>query len=361
MAEPDEDTEKPHEPTLHKLQEARKKGDLVRSTDLTTAAGYGGVFLTALALGTTTVEQAGTAMLVLFDRAGPLADLVFNGGANSALPGLFAAIGLALMGWFLIPAGMAVLSVIAQRAFVVAPDKIKPKMSRINPIENAKKKYGMSGLFEFAKSFAKLSFYSVVLGVFLVWRLDDMAAALFAGPALIAALMARMMIEFMSIVLLVALAIGAVDYLWQRHDFLRQQRMSHREVKEEHKQQEGDPHLKQTRRQRAAEVASQQMMADVPGADVVIVNPTHYAVALTWARTPGSAPVCVAKGVDHVAHAIRGLALENGVPIHHDPSTARALHATTEIGAEIDPDHYRAVAAAIRFADAMRRRARSFG
>jgi len=361
MAQPDEDTEKSHEPTPHKLQEARKKGDLARSADLTAAASYGGFLLTGLALGAATVDQAGSLLLVLLDRADSLADLVFTGGATSALPGLFGALTLALLGWFLIPAGIALLSVIAQRAFVFAPDKVKPKLSRINPIENAKKKYGMSGLFEFAKSFAKLFSYSVVLGIFLVWRLDDMAAALFAGPGLVAALMARMMVEFMFIVLVISLAIGAVDYIWQRHDFLRGQRMSHREVREEHKQHEGDPHLKQERRQRGHQIASQQMMADVPGADVVIVNPTHYAVALKWARTPGSAPVCVAKGVDHVAHTIRELAIENGVPIHHDPPTARALYATTDLGVEIDPDHYRAVAAAIRFAEAMRRRARSFG
>ena len=102
-------------------------------------------------------------------------------------------------------------------------------------------------------------------------------------------------------------------------------------------------------------------MADVPTADVIIVNPTHYAVALKWSRLPGSAPVCVAKGVDHVAHSIREVAIENSVPIRRDPPTARAIHASTDIGEEIDPSHYRAVAAAIRFAEAMRLKARSFG
>ena len=102
-------------------------------------------------------------------------------------------------------------------------------------------------------------------------------------------------------------------------------------------------------------------MAAVPQADVVIVNPTHYAVALSWSRLPGSAPVCVAKGVDHVARAIRETAVAAGVPVRHDPPTARSLYATTDIGEEITPDHYRAVAAAIRFAEAMRRKARAFG
>ncbi len=101
-----------------------------------------------------------------------------------------------------------------------------------------------------------------------------------------------------------------------------------------------------------------QMMKDVPTADVVIVNPTHYAVALKWSKLPGAAPVCVAKGVDEIAAAIRRTAIEAGVPIHSDPPTARALHATIDIGQEIHEEHYRAVAAAIRFAERMRLRAR---
>ena len=100
------------------------------------------------------------------------------------------------------------------------------------------------------------------------------------------------------------------------------------------------------------------MMSDVPGADVVIVNPTHYAVALKWDRLTGEAPVCVAKGVDEVARKIREVAEDAGVPIHSDPPTARALYATTEIGNQITPDHYRPVAAAIRFSETMRRKMR---
>jgi len=101
------------------------------------------------------------------------------------------------------------------------------------------------------------------------------------------------------------------------------------------------------------------MMLDVPKADVVIVNPTHYAVALKWSREKGSAPVCVAKGVDAVAAQIRARAAEAGVPLHRDPPTARAIHATVEIGQEIRPEQYRAVAAALRFAAEMRRKAAS--
>ncbi len=361
MAGKDDDTEKTHDPTQHKLDEARKKGDIARSADLTTAAAYGGFLLAGLAIGAQSIQQLSGNLMVLLDQSNTLADLVFKGGATTPVGGLMGAIALSLMAWVLIPAVMAMLSILAQRGFVVAPDKLIPKASRINPVANAKNKFGPSGLFEFAKSFVKLLLYSIVLGVFLTRRLSDVAGTIYGEPQIVGALMLQLLIEFMFVVLLIALAIGAVDFIWQKYDHLRKNRMSYQEIKDEHKQQEGDPHMKQQRRQRGMEIASDQMMKDVPDADVVIVNPTHYAVALKWSRLPGAAPICVAKGVDHVAHAIRDLAFEHGVPVRNDPPTARALYATTSIGDEIDPAHYRSVAAAIRFAETMRRRARSFG
>jgi flagellar biosynthetic protein FlhB len=259
--------------------------------------------------------------------------------------------------WFALPAGMALLSVLAQRSFVVAPSKLEPKLSRINPVENAKNKYGPTGLFEFAKSALKLLLFCALLGAYLAGRLPQIAGSLHAEPRIIGGQMARMTLEFLFVVLLIALAIGAVDFFWQHYDHRRRNMMSHKEIRDEHKQNEGDPHVKQQRRQKAMEIASNRMMADVPQADVIIVNPTHYAVALKWSRAPGAAPTCVAKGVDHLAKAIRDAAFEHGVPVHSDPPAARALYAGTDIGQEVDASQYRAVAAAIRFADQMRRRA----
>lgn len=357
MSGPQDDTEKSHEPTQHKLDEARRKGELARSADLTTAAAYLGILLTGLAAGSVSVTSLSTSLMVLIDQSDGLAPLVFGGSATAPVGGLMATVGLSLIVWFLLPAGGALLGVLAQRAFVVAPSKLAFKLSRIDPVSNARNKYGPSGLFEFAKSFAKLLIYSACMGVFLSARLPEMAGAIEADPRGIGMLMARMLVEFMMVVCVIALAVGAVDYLWQRHDHLRRNRMSHQEVRDEYKQQEGDPHMKGERRARATRIASEKMMTDVPKADVIVMNPTHYAVALKWSRAPGSAPECVAKGKDHMALAIRDLAFEHGVPVRRDPPTARALYATTEIGQQIAPEHYRAVAAAIRFAEAMRRRA----
>jgi flagellar biosynthetic protein FlhB len=165
----------------------------------------------------------------------------------------------------------------------------------------------------------------------------------------------------MALVVLVMVVVGGLDQLWQIFDHRQRQRMTHQEMREEHKDSEGDPHIRQQRRQRAIAAATAQMVAAVPKSAVVIVNPTHYAVALRWSPGDKGAPVCVAKGVDEVAARIREAAIEAGVPIHSDPPTARALHATTRIGDEISSSHYAAVAAAIRFAEAMRVKSRARG
>ena len=360
MAGQDDDTDKTEEPTQHRLEEARKKGELARSADLNTAGSYAGFLLAGATAGAASIRDASSSLMPMFSRSHDLASLVFEadgGGGAAALGGVLLWVCAATAVWFALPAGIALLSVLAQRSLVIAPSKLEPKLSRINPVENAKNKFGPTGLFEFAKSALKLLLFCVMLGVYLAGRLPQIAGSLHAEPRIIGGLMARMTLEFLFVVLLIALAIGAVDFLWQHHDHRRRNMMSLKEVRDEHKQNEGDPHMKQQRRQKAMEIAANQMMADLPQADVVIVNPTHYAVALKWSRAPGAAPACVAKGIDHMAQAIRECASEHGVPVHSDPPTARALYAGTEIGQEIDASQYRAVAAAIRFADKMRQKA----
>lgn len=362
MAEPQDDSDKTHEATEQKLRKAREKGELARSADLNTAASYLGFLLAAVAAGAGAMQGGGSLMMRLVDQPDRLAPLVFSGGpGKAALGGVLLGVGAALSAFFLLPGLVALLSVLAQRSLVFATARLEPKLSRINPVENAKNKFGPSGLFEFAKNTVKLIAFCVLLAVFLGGQLPRMAAALHADAGQIGALMARMSVEFLAVVVVLAGFIGAVDFFWQGFDHARRQRMSHKEVRDEHKEHEGDPHMKRQRRQKGMEIVSARMMEDVPGADVVIVNPTHYAVALRWSRAAGTAPVCVAKGVDHLALRIRDLARESGVPVHHDPPVARALHGETEVGKEIDPRHYRAVAAAIRFADSMRRKARHFG
>lgn len=350
--------EKSHEPSQKKLDEARKRGEVPRSADLITAAGYGGLVLAGLAAGPTIARALGTALMAPLDRAGTLARDAFAGGGGAVAGGLIRAVAGAIWPLFVAPAALALLAVLAQRGLVFAPGKIRPKLDRISPIKGLGNKFGRAGLFEFAKSFAKLVLYCVILAIYLRRQMPRLLGQMHLSPGQIAAEMGRLCLGLMSLVLLVALALGALDLLFQRAEHLRRNRMSRKELTDETKESEGDPHLKGQRRQKGVEIAMSQMIAEVPKAEVVMVNPTHYAVALAWDRAAGGAPRCVAKGVDAMAARIREVAAEAGVPLRSDPPSARALYATVEIGHEIAPEQYRAVAAAIRFAEAMRRKRR---
>ncbi len=354
----EDDSDKQYEPSQKKLDDARAKGDIPRSADLTTAAGYGGFVLAALAFGPASVVSLGTAMSILLGQADRFATDVFAGGGAPLTGGILMAAGRAMLPWFGVPAALALLAVIAQRGLIFAPSKLAFKGSRLSPLEGAKNKFGRAGLFEFAKSAVKLTVYSVILGVYLVAQIDRIVATVHLESAQVATELARLALGLMFMVLLVALTLGVVDLVWQQGEHNRKNRMSRQELVDEMKQSDGDPALKRQRRQKGIALAMNQMLAEVPKADVIIVNPTHYAVALKWDRRAGKAPVCVAKGTDEVAARIREIAHENAVPIHSDPPTARALHASVQIGQEIRPDDYRAVATAIRFAETIRKKAR---
>jgi flagellar biosynthesis protein FlhB len=358
MSEEDSDSDdKEHDASPQKLEEARKKGDIPRSPDLLMAAGVAGFLLGLMAIGGWVVTETGTAGMVLLDQADRLSRLMTS-GANAPLGGILIAFAGPMLALTAIPAVAVLVVIVATNGFLVTPTNLVPKLSRISPIATAKHKFGAEGLFEFGKSAVKLVIVSVALYLFLAARLEDILATVYLSPALSSAVLGRLTLEFLCIILAVALCLGGVDYLWQVRRHQHRNRMSRKEMMDEFKESEGDPHLKANRRQRAQEVATNRMLADVATADVVVVNPTHYAVALKWNRAKGGAPICVAKGVDEIAAVIRARAAEHGVPLHSDPPTARAIFATVELGAEIRADQYRAVAAAIRFADAMRKKAR---
>ncbi|ETD88108.1 flagellar type III secretion system protein FlhB [Rhodobacter capsulatus] len=359
MSEED-DSSKEFDPTPQKIEQARKQGDLVKSTEVTGAAVYAAIVITALAFGKSSLESFGTWASVLIDQADSISVQLLGGGTVVA-GNILGRMALTVAPWLLLPGVLVLAALAAQRAIVFAPEKLMPKFNRIDPIANFKQKFGSTGLFEFAKSFVKLVVISIILGNFMLRELPAILLSQKFEATVVAVSFPQMIVEFLLLMLLLAGVIAAIDYLWQRFDFLRRNKMTRKELTDEMKQSEGDPHIKAQRRQKAIEIATKQMIADVAKADVVIVNPTHYAVALKWERGAKRAPLCVAKGVDEVAARIREVAAEAGVPIHSDPPTARALYAAVDIGQEIHPDHYRPVAAAIRFAEKMRRRSRERG
>lgn len=359
MAQENESEDKQHAPTQKKLDDARKRGEVPRSTDLVTAASYGGFLLAVSAIGASSFDNGGRILSELLAHSPEWADQVFRSGGANLASILLSGIAKGFLPWILIPGALILATLIASRSLTFSAQKMMPKLSKINPLANARNKFGRSGLFEFAKSFVKLSVYSVALGAFL-WRKTPIILGTFhLSHAGVVVTLFKIVLEFFTIVFVIAMMIGIIDYFWQRAEHLRKNRMSNKEMRDEAKESEGDPHVKQQRRQKGYDIAMNNMLAEVPNADVVVVNPQHFAVALAWSRLPGTAPVCVAKGVDEIAARIREAAAEHGVPIHRDPPTARAIYATVEIGEEVRPDHYQAIAAAIRFAEAMRKKARA--
>ena len=350
--------EKSFEPTQKKLDDARKRGEVARSQDLDTAAAYAGLWLVALALGGWSMIELGDVLMGMLESPERLAAELVSPQGAAAMAGLMGAVALPCLPLLVAPALAALVSIMGQRAFVVAPEKLQPKLSRISPVAGAKNKFGADGMFNFAKSSVKMLVVSAALTWFLVRELPGIMMLEEMGPAPVAAALVRLLPGALVPVLAVAVVAGVADAFWQRASHIRKNRMTRKEMTDEHKESEGDPYFKSKRRARAQEIAANKMMAEVPTADVVLVNPTHYAVALRWSRAPGAAPMVVAKGVDEIARRIREAAAEAGVPIRSDPPTARALHAGVEIGREIPPEQYRAVAAAIRFAEAMRQRSR---
>jgi flagellar biosynthetic protein FlhB len=357
MNENEDSGEKQFDASDRRLEEARARGELARSPDLVTAAGYGGFLLAAAYAGGSALRAAGDAGAQLLAGADRLAPQMMAQGA-APLAGLLADFGLALAPFFLFPPLAALAALLALQTVVFTPEKLVPKLNRLSPLQGLTSRFGRAGLFEFGKSLVKLLVIAGILGQFLFRRSDDILGTLHLAPALSTLVLLRLLVAFLALVVLIAVVIGALDYLWQRQEHLRRHRMSRQEMLDEMKGSEGDPAMKAQRRQRGQEIATNRMMADVPKADVVVVNPTHYAVALKWSRGDRSAPVCLAKGVDELALRIRERAMAAGVPLHHDPETARALYASVKVGEQIRPPHYRAVAAAIRFAEAMRARAR---
>jgi flagellar biosynthetic protein FlhB len=352
----EENDDKQFDPSESKLRKARQEGDVPRSTELHSALMYLG-FWFAIMFGVTWAVPDWVGMAARLIGGEPWPDATGRSVTDLAR-GVASYAAMATIAAVVIMAAPIILGMIAQGSIVFTPKKLLPDLKRIDPVKNAGQKFGKSGLITFAISLGKAVLVGVggwlLYGSLLSWLVTADAMADQQWVLGLEVILRRFV--------LLALAIGAVfaciDLIWKRLEYLKRHRMSRREMEDEHKESEGDPHLKAARRQKGIDIVLATMLADVEKADVVIVNPTHYAVALEWKRGSGMAPVCLAKGVDEVARRIRERANENQVPIWSDPPCARAIHATVEIGEEIRAEHFAPVAAAIRFAEAMRKKAR---
>ena len=347
MAEDRDDAQRTEEPTQKRLDEALKKGDVVKSMELATFVMLAGGTLALALFAQSSATRFATTFTVFLQS--PAQMTMDAGGVMAVMKksvyGLMAIVGPAF-GLMLLaaPAG----HLLQHRPFF-STEKIKPKLSKLSPIAGLKRMFGMDGVVNLVKGVAKILLVGAA-GVMAVWpERARLASALDMNPAGIASL-SMALIGKMLIASLVALfVIAALDYVYQRQRFFARHRMTRQELKDEVKQSEGDPQIKARIRQIRLERSKKRMIAAVPTADVVIMNPTHYAVALKYESGKMAAPVCVAKGMDHLALTIRKVAEEHDVPIVENPPLARALYAGVDLDEPIPPEHYKAVAGIIGY------------
>lgn len=348
MAENDvDDSQKTEEPSSRKLEKGRERGQVavsqeVKSWAILTAGTLGvlfmapGIFGDVARLGLPFIEQPHAFQLDVADLRAALLDLVFEVGLIiSPIVGLIVVVALGVG--------------FAQAGLVWAPAKLQPEFSKVSVMKGVKRLFSGRTLMEFAKGIFKLSAVALVAFGLSIPVLGDVqllpSMELSGTLERLHAVAIRLTAGTVGVITFIA----GFDYLYQRYSFMKDMRMTRQEVRDEHKQSEGDPQIKARICKLRVERARQRMMAAVPTADVVITNPTHYAVALKYEMDTMSAPKLVAKGVDELAFRIRDVAGEHDVPIVENPPLARALYASVELDEDVPPQHYQAVAEVIGY------------
>ena len=353
--------DKSHAPTSQRLERARNEGDVVRSRDLQTFVMPAVMLTAALTVGPAAVRSWGDALLPFLSVPDMLAAVEAQPALHRTVLSAFGRSMLAVMPFWL-GLTVCVLTVIRlQGPFIFNPDRLLPDFSRLSPLKALKNKFGLSGLFDFVKNLVMVALTLWAVLTVLKPPVASGAALVDMDPVRLPLLLGHTLVRILLAVALVTGTAGLIDYGFRYFQRAQRLRMTTQEIKKEMKENEGDPHFKGERRERGRKIALNVMLADVAKADVVITNPEHYAVALYWSRKTGSAPICVAKGTDDVAAAIRAAADKHGVPRHRDPPLARTLYAEVDIGDEIPEITYKAVAAAVRFAQEIRRRRKARG
>jgi flagellar biosynthetic protein FlhB len=351
MADEDDASERSEDPTQKRLDDAHDRGDVAKSQEVNTWFMIAGG---TLVFSTFSGSIGGIQM--------PLRNLI----ANSWMihvdgPGLLAlakSLEYALIAALGVPLLMLALSAIAgnmlQHRLVWSGESLKPKFSKISPAAGAKRIFGKQAAANFGKGLFKLVALGAVMTAILWSERHRLEAMVRFDPAAIFGVVTSLALHLMGAVVAMLAVVAIADYFFQYRQWYERQKMSLKEMKEEFKQSEGDPHIKGRIRQLRHARMKKRMMAAVPKASVIITNPTHYSVALSYERGM-SAPVCVAKGADNIALKIREIARKHDIPIVENVPLARALYATVEIDDEIPVEHYHAVAEIIGYVMGLRR------
>lgn len=345
MAE-DSDLEKTEEPTPKRLEEARKEGDVVTSREVNAWFGIAAL-LTYLWLILPYFGEGVVNIIRLFIEQPHQYSVT-----KSSMAPLLTVLWESVLYYLMIPLGLfvivAVASNVMQHGFLYTTKSLKPKFSKISPKSGIKKIISMRSIVEFAKGLVKLSIVGFLAYLLLVPEFQRISRFVDQEVIFTMQHLQWIVILLVSLVLAVFAIFAALDFAYQKYEYMKKLRMTKQQVKDEMKQSYGDPHVKGRIRKIRTERARERMMAAVPKADVVITNPTHFAIALAYQENQMDAPTIVAKGQDLVALRIKEIAKENDVVTVENKPLARALYAF-DINEQIPPEHYKAVAEIIRY------------
>jgi flagellar biosynthetic protein FlhB len=353
MADNQDPASKTEDPTGRQLEKAHDEGNVAQSKELGhLLALLGGVLI--LTLMATPIARRVQDLLARF-LAEPELMVMDGPGVQRVLLQLLGDLAGALAPAFALLLVLGAGASLIQNRPGIAWEKIQPDLSRLSPIEGAKRLFSVLSAVEFVKNLLKIAIVAAVVTA-VVWpQIHRLPGLITMEVADLPAQISKIVVLIFGGVIAIMATIAAADILYQKMRHFGQLRMTRQEVRDEHKQSEGDPLIKARLRSIRQERSRKRMMAAVPKADVVITNPTHYAVALKYDDATMSAPTVVAKGQDDMARRIRELAAEHRVPVVQNPPLARALYAV-DVDREVPPEHYRAVAEVIGFVMRLRGR-----
>lgn len=347
MSEGADKESKTEEATEKKIRDSVEKGQLPFSKEIPVFASFLAILAFTIFFAQDSAIRLGSFLSIFLERADGWR-LETQADAIAIYQLVFfeivKAVGVVMV--LLIVAGITASVLQNMPRFVL--DRIQPKLSRISLKQGWSRIFGVKGMVEFAKSLGKL----LVAGGFLIFAMREAETRLLAGmitnPVEFTSVIRDIAVESLVVVTLVIAVIAVADLFWSRYQWRQDLRMTRQEVKDEHKQSEGDPIVKARLRSLARDRARQRMMSAVPQATLVIANPTHFAIAMRYRRDEDAAPVVVAKGQDLIALKIKEIALENNIPVFEEPMLARSMYKQVSVDNLIPSQFYKAVAELIR-------------
>ena len=347
MSDTNDAASRTEEATPRKLQQARERGEVVKTPDLASLASLSAAAAVAALAGGWLCRNLVTA-LTPFLAAPDAMSFGGNGGVEIMRSAVVAA-ALPLGAVMVAACAAGVFGNLIQTGFMFSPERLSFDFKKVSPAEGFKRVFGIDGFVQFLKSLLKVALTGLLAWWVVRPHMVELTNLAGMEPVAMLGFATDILRRLVFAVTAFLLVIAGGDWFWQRQRFLARMRMSKEELKEDYRQSEGDPHIKARQKQLRNERARRRMMQAVPGATVVVMNPTHYAVALKYDASEAPAPLCVAKGMDTLALKIREVAEANGVPVIEDAPLARALYATVDIDEIIPPAHYEAVAKIIGF------------